>query len=211
MWNRKNQIEGKLWVISLLVCMCLMGCSDDDNITPEQPTAQGTFVDVRDGKEYHYVHLSGLDWSVENLSYDLDNLDLCRVYQDVDNFQEGVYSTAYREKYGMLYTYEGALQAVPEGWRLPTDDEWAALERSYGYLSDSFGLLYAGYFTKNAGTAADNGSRFMGAWAYFWTSSGDDSKEGEYYFARKKFYNNQQMERLSIEPTAHFLSVRFVR
>ena len=62
MWNRKNQIEGKLWVISLLVCMCLMGCSDDDNITPEQPTAQGTFVDVRDGKEYHYVHLSGLDW-----------------------------------------------------------------------------------------------------------------------------------------------------
>ena len=32
----------------------------------------------------------------------------------------------------MLYTYEAALQAIPEGWRLPTDEDWEKLERALG-------------------------------------------------------------------------------
>lgn len=38
----------------------------------------------------------------------------------------------YSETYGLLYTYEAALQAVPEGWRLPTDEDWEKLERALG-------------------------------------------------------------------------------
>ena len=111
----------------------------------------------------------------------------------------------------MLYTYDGAVQAVPDGWRLPTDADWAALEASHGYLNEAFSLLYGGYYTKNTAATAYNGSRFMGTWAYFWTATSDDAKTGEYYFARKKFYGTQHLERLSIEPTAYFLNVRFVR
>ena len=38
----------------------------------------------------------------------------------------------YSETYGLLYTYEAALQAIPEGWRLPTDEDWEKLERALG-------------------------------------------------------------------------------
>lgn len=38
----------------------------------------------------------------------------------------------YYYKYGSLYTYESALNAVPDGWRLPTDDDWAKLEEALG-------------------------------------------------------------------------------
>ena len=92
-----------------------------------------------------------------------------------------------------------------------TEADWKALEASHAYLGEDFRLLYGGYFTKNTAATAYNGSRFMGTWAYFWTATSDTTKDGEFYFARKKFYGTQQMERLSIEPTAYFLSVRFVR
>ena len=36
----------------------------------------------------------------------------------------------YSEQYGFLYTYEAALRALPEGWRLPTDEDWKALDES---------------------------------------------------------------------------------
>ena len=214
MWNKKNcqlSFFNCQLIIALLSVAFLAGCSDDDNVSVEKPSAQGTFVDARDGKEYQYIHVGGLDWSVENLSYDLNDQDLACVYQNVDDYQKGDYSTANAAKYGMLYSYEGALQAIPDGWRLPTDADWKALEASHAYLGEDFRLLYGGYFTKNTAATAYNGSRFMGTWAYFWTATSDTTKDGEFYFARKKFYGTQQMERLSIEPTAYFLSVRFVR
>ncbi len=214
MWNKKNcqlSFFNCQLIIALLSVAFLAGCSDDDNVSVEKPSVQGTFVDARDGKEYHYIHVGGLDWSVENLSYDLNDQDLACVYQNVDDYQKGDYSTVNAAKYGMLYSYEGALQAIPDGWRLPTDADWKALEASHAYLGEDFRLLYGGYFTKNTAATAYNGSRFMGTWAYFWTATSDTTKDGEFYFARKKFYGTQQMERLSIEPTAYFLSVRFVR
>lgn len=38
----------------------------------------------------------------------------------------------YSEKYGLLYSYDAALAAVPEGWRLPSDEDWMTLETTLG-------------------------------------------------------------------------------
>lgn len=38
----------------------------------------------------------------------------------------------YFKKYGCLYSLEGAKKAVPEGWRLPTDEDWKKLEMAVG-------------------------------------------------------------------------------
>lgn len=38
----------------------------------------------------------------------------------------------YSAKYGFLYSLDGARLAVPEGWRLPTDDDWKKLEAVLG-------------------------------------------------------------------------------
>ena len=133
-------------VVFLLFCGA---CSGDDKADITEPSATGTFTDERDGTEYHYITIDTLDWLAENLHYDLGDRDRCMDYQSADAYATGKYSTEYRQRFGMLYTYSAAMQAAPDGWRLPTDAEWTELEQSYGYMSTAFGLLYGGYYTKN--------------------------------------------------------------
>lgn len=38
----------------------------------------------------------------------------------------------YSKTYGFLYSLEAARKAVPEGWRLPTDEDWKKLETTLG-------------------------------------------------------------------------------
>ena len=47
----------------------------------------------------------------------------------------------YKDTYGLLYTYEGALKALPEGWRLPTDEDWKQLEKTLGMNENELNLL----------------------------------------------------------------------
>ena len=47
----------------------------------------------------------------------------------------------YMEKYGLLYTYDGALKALPEGWKLPTDEDWKQLEETLGMSEHELNLL----------------------------------------------------------------------
>jgi len=100
----------------------------------------------------------------------------------------------YSDQYGLLYTYEGALQAVPEGWRLPTDEDWKKLEETLGMPVSELDLLdewrgneadllktgeegigfnanYAG--GKLAGPRRDHDDAFhnQGFNAYFWTAT----------------------------------------
>lgn len=42
----------------------------------------------------------------------------------------------YTAHYGFLYSHEAALKAVPEGWRLPTDNDFLTLERTLGLSDD---------------------------------------------------------------------------
>lgn len=53
---------------------------------------------------------------------------LARQLMEKAESTNGRYST----QYGFLYTYEGALKAIPEGWRLPTDADWKELEKALG-------------------------------------------------------------------------------
>ena len=200
----------KIYFIITLTAALFTGCSKDDDIAPQQPEATGTFVDARDNKTYHYVTYGRLDWSVENLAYDLGNEDLCIKYKPSELAETDKYDYNLLSQIGYHYTYSGAQKAVPEGWRVPTDEEWTMLEATHAYQLSDFNLLYAGYRNKNVSSSTHN-DRFLGAWAFFWTSSKDESKTGEYYFYRKIFYSHDEMTRNSMEPEACFLSVRMVR
>ncbi len=188
----------------------MVGCSKDDDFTAQAPEATGTFVDPRDNKTYHYVTYCGLDWSVENLAYELNDEELCTKYKPSELAETNEYDSKLINQIGLHYTYKGALMAVPEGWRIPTDEEWTKLEATNAYILPDFNLLYAGYKNKNVSSTMIN-YRFLGSWAFFWTSSKDESKTGEFYYYRKKFYSHQEMTRYSMEPEANFLSVRIVR
>jgi len=83
-------------------------------------TQYGEFIDKRDGKKYKTICVDGMEWMTRNL--DWDGTGYC--YDD--DPKNGT-------KYGRLYKYDQALAAVPEGWRVPTEDEW----NSFIYLTSN--------------------------------------------------------------------------
>ena len=95
------------------------------------------------------------------------------------------------EKWGRLYTWNAATKACPEGWRLPTDDDWHKLIWRFGGSDQAgqrlkkggesdFDILMAGYRDKLGFYGKADSS------AYFWTST--EINDG--YAAFKGFYKD---------------------
>jgi len=75
----------------------------------------GTFTDLRDGKMYRTVEINGQVWMAQNFDYEEED-SIC-----YDN------NNANGKKYGRLYTWEMAINVCPEGWHLPSREEWQKL------------------------------------------------------------------------------------
>ena len=88
----------------------------------------GSFTDPRDGQVYqtitfkkqHGEAVIERTWFAENVKY---NVPGSYCYKDTD---------AYCEKFGRLYNYEGANKACPDGWHVPTINEWNHLFTFFG-------------------------------------------------------------------------------
>ena len=87
-------------------------------------TADDHIYDAR-GKagesEYYYQHVGDLDWFRNNLAW--TGAGIAYENADVTSFP-----------LGRLYTWDEAMTACPDGWRLPTDEEWASLGTEAGPL-----------------------------------------------------------------------------
>jgi uncharacterized protein (TIGR02145 family) len=95
---------------------------EDDNLpVPIPPSGNGQpcpgFETITyGGQVYNTVLIGDQCWLAENLNYEAGN-SWC--YQN---------DPAYCNIYGRLYDWETALTVCPEGWRLPSDEEWKILE-----------------------------------------------------------------------------------
>ena len=103
----------KIWLLGFVLAFTY-ACSDDD----KEPTTTATqFTDSRDGQVYDIVTIGNQTWFAENLNYDTeDNSSAC-----YDDNVENCFI------YGRLYTGDGAQTACPEGWHLPSKEEWETL------------------------------------------------------------------------------------
>ena len=85
----------------------------DDHITDPR--------DKEGESEYYYIQIGELDWFRNNLAWTGEGL----AYENAD-------VTSY--PLGRYYTWDEAMEACPEGWRLPTSEEWDFLGVDAGPL-----------------------------------------------------------------------------
>jgi uncharacterized protein (TIGR02145 family) len=83
---------------------------------------QPPLVDRRDGKSYNTVKIGGKTWMAENLNYLLPTGKTGCYGNDNSNCY----------KYGRLYAFGPAEAACPDGWHLPTREEWKELVDAVG-------------------------------------------------------------------------------
>lgn len=159
--------------------------------------ADSTMTDSRDGKVYKTVKIGNQIWMAENLNFEEDN-SYC--YND---------SAKYCTKYGRLYTWAAADRACPDGWHLPTIDEFETLFATIGgqstagkKLKSTSGWNNDGNGTDDFGfTALPTGIRYgkdkyynyEGHHANFWSSIKNGSDSAEYVNMFYDYDNARQL------------------
>jgi uncharacterized protein (TIGR02145 family) len=149
-----------------------------------------TFTDKRDGKTYKTVKTpDGKTWMAQNLDYRTDGGSWC--YND---------SVSYCKKYGRLYDGWATEKSCPQGWRLPSNQEWENLVRTAGGKKiagkmlksksswnenggmDGNGTDDFGFSALPGGGRASDGTFYhAGNDGYWWTTTG----RGNYYAYRR--------------------------
>ena len=110
-----------------------------------------TFTDPRDGQTYNVVQIGNQCWFAENLNYTTGN-SWC--YEN---------NTANCNVYGRLYDWQTALTACPDGWHLPSYDEWITLSDYLGGANaDDGGKMKSTTGWNPPNTGATNSSGFTG-------------------------------------------------
>ncbi len=135
-----------------------------------------SIIDPRDGQEYPTVKIGTQCWLRKNMNY-LGGTSWC-----YDN------STSNCATYGRLYDWTSALGACPEGWHLPSNDEFGVLVSFLGsdaggkmkevgtehWISPNTGATnLSGFTALGGGFRQPNGLLFysLNARAAFWTST----------------------------------------
>jgi uncharacterized protein (TIGR02145 family) len=126
-------------------------------------------------------------------------------------------------RYGRLYTWASAqrvCQSLGDGWRIPTDDEWRQMARSYGGVStDSADKGRAAFAVlRSGGTSGFNavlgGNRSEGRYermeehGFYWTASDNDPASAPFYNFGQ---NGQALHRQPKGEKQMAISVRCVR
>ncbi|MFA5229031.1 MAG: FISUMP domain-containing protein [Candidatus Paceibacterota bacterium] len=225
-------------VISLFVLVFIYSFTSQD--------APNTFTDNRDGKVYKTVTLGAQVWMAENLAYlpavsAPSSGSYTEPYYYVYGYDgtdvAAAKATINYQTYGVLYNWPAAKTGCPEGWHLPSDEEWIQLEMYLGMTQEELYVLMnlrgtdEGGKLKEAGTShwngpntgATNSSGFtalpcgvrlyggsfgrVGLYGYWWSSTKYDTY---YTWYRCLKYNDSSVYR-STGMKEVGLSVRCVR
>ena len=160
--------------------------------------AYGEMTDPRDGIVYKTTTIGGVVWMAENLNY----FDIEGAPSSIKNDWCYWDKPENCESAGRLYTWKVAKRVCPEGWHLPTNDDWTALLTAVGadtlnpiawrganVLKSKSGWENSGSGTDDFGfTALPAGRKFFtkvqdgftnhGCSAYMWSATEPDISAG---------------------------------
>lgn len=168
--------------------------------------ATSFFTDPRDGKIYSKVKIDNQIWMAENLNYEtLDSY--CYNDKEWNCF-----------KFGRLYKWESAKSACPDGWHLPSLDDFKTLMMAVGGKNAGFNIKSRHNWIKNGNgtdsfgfSALPTGRRYgdgeyahAGDYAGFWSST-EGALDNAYYMFL--FYEDDKVG-LSYQKRNESFSVR---
>ena len=121
----------------------------DGSLTNTGIVASDAHITV-DGQDYYYCQIGGLEWFRNNVATTNGGAP---------------YSNAeiMTNVFGRFYNYEDALNACPEGWRLPTEEDWLALGAAMGTTAEKYGTIRG----VAAGLMADSQFNGITMWDYW--------------------------------------------
>lgn len=128
------------------------------------------FVDTRDNNRvYPIILVDNKFWMTENLDYNMPGES--SFYADDSKLEK---------QYGRLYTHKAAMTNIPDGWRLPSVDDWNDLFNFFGSSQAAYSALIAGgseTFDAQLGgmIGSDSNSSGLGSYGYYWSSDQKDS------------------------------------
>lgn len=235
--NRNSSLFILCAILAGIFMLLSSGCKkdSDDNNTPA-----GSIKD-KDGNVYHTVSIGDQTWLLENLKTthynNGDPINPGKMYKaGVDADTAGAWLNYYNndsiaEIYGRLYNFyvvNDPRGIAPEGYHVPTDEEWFALEMYLGNDSLTGGKLKEAGFAhwQSPNAFATNSTGFtalpagsyagffgfvgLGMWNSLWTST---STTQWYADARGLVYTNGLMggAHLGDGSKSNFFSIRCVQ
>ena len=203
----------------------------------EANTISGFCVDI-DGNEYATVIIGNQVWMSENLKVtkyrDGTAIPTGLSNSEWENTTSGAYAVydnneTHADTYGYLYNWyavDDSRNIAPDGWHVPTDDEWTTLTDYLGGTSVAGGKMKetgtshwnspnTGATNESGFTAFPGGYRSsssgnynsIGSYGFFWSSSEGNSSNA---WRRILYYNNSGVYRHNYNKNYGF-SVRCVR
>lgn len=137
MKKRKRPVVPALFIFALILLITI-GCQDDDSDTNKPLVVESGTVNDIHGNTYATVKLDQLWWMARNLDVSLYNDGTPIKQGDPQEWfglQTGAWcwynnDSAQGEIYGRLYNFFAVetQKLCPEGWRVPSDEDWHELE-----------------------------------------------------------------------------------
>ena len=218
----------------VLAMVCFSACSEDDDVPSVTPMASGVMQD-KEGNEYKWVRIGNLDWMTENLhcgtpyyedthNEKWDEFRSLSLPEDIPTCEQ-MYKT-----FGNYYSWQEAMDYAPEGWRLPTDEDWKNLEKALGIkqrdLDKEGWRKGASYLMTQDGEGTMLNMRYGGCicyfgysvsvyhyydFGYYWSSTSTLVNNEDAAYARQITPGTNAVNRLQILKEYRFMSVRYVR
>lgn len=133
-----------LTLLLATIIVSIYSCKQDKEDEIKPMLEQGILTDI-EGNEYVTVKIGNQWWMAENLKVTKyrDSTDIKEISNDTARWKKdtvGAYckyenDNSNIEKYGLLYNWYAVTNKkllAPEGWHIPTDDEWKELEKHLG-------------------------------------------------------------------------------